>query len=90
MSKIKNNKIFDKEFRKNITSNPSLYARELDSSISTDVVVKKNTRDIIYVVIPNENLLLDELKDLSAAGKFGLSSFSTLCTTMSTVSSVET
>ncbi len=86
-----NNKIFDKEFRKKITANPSIYASELDSNISSssEIIVKKNTKNTTYVVIACQESQLKELENLSAASNgFGFSSFGTLCTTASTVSSV--
>ncbi len=87
-------KIFDKEFRKKITTNPSAYILELDSNIisdDTNVVVKKNTIDITYVIIPHRHLQLKELTNISvaASGKyFGFSSLSTVCLTISTVGSI--
>ena len=63
-------KIYDKEFHEKISKNPKIYAEQIgyeNLSSDVDVVVVKNTKDIIYMVMPEASAELD-LSDIQAAG----------------------
>lgn len=77
-------KVYDKDFRRNLLNNPKKYYKELEGILTDDIeiVVKENTKNHIYVVIPYNNPV--SLKEINAAG--GASTAAT-ATTVSTISS---
>ncbi len=64
------NKILDKDFRKKLRQNPSEQINNFIDKNNTDfdVVIKTNTKDIIYVVFPSESIITNNLQDINVAG----------------------
>lgn len=93
-------KIYNKDFRRQLVENPKRHYKEIGDALLDDVeiVVRKNTKKITYIVMPSDNLL-HSLEQVQAAAKrpgqgtvgtaataFG--SLGCVTTTISTVSSV--
>lgn len=49
------NKIYDKDFRQKLMADPKKYYKEFGDTLLDDVevVVKENTKEITYIVVPN-------------------------------------
>lgn len=61
--------IFDKEFRNKLMANPKEHYKEFNNNLLDDVkiVVKKNTKDTIYIVIPSGDIM-GNIDKVQAAG----------------------
>lgn len=87
------NKIYNKDFRQKLTTNPKRYYKEFNDGLLDDVeiVVKKNTKDISYIVMPASDIGdLDRIQaaGVGCAGSVGsVFTASTLGTATSTASS---
>ncbi len=85
-------KLSDKSFRTQLRKDPKKHIAELFSNNDTqdvEIVVKTNTKNMMYVVFPNSNSDID-LSSVQAATAFGtastVASAGSLSSTVSTVS----
>ncbi len=94
VNKMKLPDLMDKDIRSEIRKNPEVFMSDmLGEKMLVDeisIVVKTNTADITYVVIPKENVMAGDLASVQASGVSSAGTAATLGSVSSMCSSAST
>ncbi len=87
---MRNELLYDKDFRKKIAKNPKAVFKEMKNEFSLDnldIKVVTNNKNITYVVIPVESAMNVDLNAIMAAGTAGTAGTASSAGSVSTITS---